>query len=122
MRTGGAYPFRHVSLVPDLGIWEPGEPRGKKAKDDEIAAWCDANDYVIVTCDTDFRSAEMREKLLSQTTVEVIWFKKLPEGVLEQTEQIVKHYRKWLDALGVKKPAYRQWMQPPNGNPKKMQR
>lgn len=116
------YPFRAVQKVLELGVWEPGETLGKKAKDEEIVPWCNKNGHVIVTCDDDFRSREMREGLLNQTSVEVIWFQRQPKGTRQQFEQITKHYPVWDELLGKIKPAYRQWLQPPYGRLKKMSR
>lgn len=116
------YPFEHVSLVRELGIWDPGAERGRKARDEEIVPWCQRHNFIVVTCDDDFRSSEMRQELLEKSQVEVIWFRKQPSGPQQQLEQIVKHYPNWKEQLGREARAYRQWMQPPRGQLKKMMR
>lgn len=116
------YPFRSVQRVQELGIWESGALLGRKAKDEDIVPWCQTNDFVVVTCDDDFRSREMRQRLLTQNDVEVIWFSKQPRGVQEQTEWIVRHFPTWVETLQSEDRAYRQWMQRPNGRLKKMAR
>lgn len=55
------YAVQQVQRIPDLG-----EPHPKiaglrhKATDAEIADWCGEQGWVIVTCDQDFRSRELR--------------------------------------------------------------
>lgn len=122
MRDSAAYPFEHVQCVRELGTWDPGAKFGRRAKDEEIVPWCHKYGYVIVTCDTDFRSAEMRRSLLHESKVEVIWFKQEPADTREQMELIVKHYPTWLERLQDEEAAYRQWMQTPNGRLTKMPR
>lgn len=122
MHRSADYPFEHVQLVRELGIWEPGASFGKKAKDEEIVPWCHKHGFVIVTCDADFRSAEMRQSLLEHHKVEVIWFREQPSTKREQMEKIVKHYPTWVELLQGETAAYRQWMQPPHGRLTKMAR
>lgn len=117
-----SYPFQHVQLVRELGIWDHGAALGRKARDEEIVPWANKHGFIVVTCDDDYRGAEFRRTLLVESRVEVIWFRKQPVGLQAQAEQIVRHYPKWVEILASEAPSYRQWMQPPYGNLKRMQR
>jgi predicted nuclease of predicted toxin-antitoxin system len=100
--------------VRSLGIWDPGAKVGRKAEDKEIAEWCAQHRHILVTCDTDFRSKEIREGILKENSIDVIWFLKQPKDFQEQARMIPHHYPAWVEKLRSSPPGY-QWEQPRRG-------
>lgn len=49
-------------------------PGQSDAADVEVARWCAANRYVIVSCDSDFRGRSARTRALTSLGVEAIVF------------------------------------------------
>jgi len=76
---------RHVSKVPGLMGPSSGQSR---ARDEEIAEWCGINDYVLITCDSDFRGRLVRSGALETANAEVIVFTHELAGLHNQLAEL----------------------------------
>ena len=106
------YAIQQVQLVADLGIPVPGHPYLRhKATDREIAEWCAATGYTVVTCDSDFAAKELRLGVFVEHGVKVILCSPPPESAKEQVELVARHYDKWVDAVAGAGPKHKLWTQ-----------
>lgn len=107
-------PFLHVSEVPGFGTEVAGRA---PAEDEDIAKWCAATGYILVTVDDDFRGRTARTKLLAQVGAEVIVLQWQPAGLEEQHRVVTNLLSKWRDALPRVPEGGRVWLQPRRGLP-----
>ena len=91
------YAVQQVQRIAELG--EP-HPRVQglrhRASDAEIADWCAAHGWTLVTSDQDFRSRELRVRAYLGRGVDVILCTRQPSGLREQLELIVVNYPRWV--------------------------
>jgi len=106
------YEVQQVQRVPDLGRPHPKVPGLRVgASDEEIAEWCAAEGWAVVTCDQDFRSRELRVSAYNRRGVNVVLCTRQPTGLHEQLELVVINYPKWADAIATAKRHPQLWLQ-----------
>ena len=86
--------------------------------DEEVAPWCAAQELVLVTIDTGFRTTWVKSGLLRDHGVEVIVFDKDLKGAREQSIRITKHLPNWLSDLASYGYGFRVWSQTSNAHPR----
>ena len=106
------YEVQQVQRVPELGRPTPrvaGLRHG--ASDEEIAEWCAREGLVVVTCDEDFRSRELRVGAYNRRGVDVVLCTRQPTGLREQLELVVLWYPKWTKAVATAQRHPQLWLQ-----------
>lgn len=98
----------HVSVVDALSRTHGGH---SNADDYDIAAWCEKNSYVSVTCDSDFRSRRQRAQSIQQAGVEVVVFTHELAGVSNHISTLAKRVPLWEQKLSGVAYAPRVWLQ-----------
>ena len=91
------YEAKQVQRIVDLGQPHPkvtGLHHG--ALDEAIADWCSQHGRVVVTCDSDFRSRDLRVRAYHGRGVSVIYCTRQPAGLREQLEVVVFNYARWI--------------------------
>lgn len=81
------------------------------AQDAEIAKWCAVAEYVLITCDQDFRGRWVRSGLLREHNVEVVVFTEELSGLREQHARVTRHLPYWEQELSKQPFAFRVWEQ-----------
>lgn len=106
------YDVQQVQRVPELGVPHPRLTGLRhRASDIDIADWCARERRVIVTCDEDFRSRELRMRAYNDRGVDVILCTRQPAGLREQLEIVVFNYAKWAQAVKTSPRRPRLWLQ-----------
>ena len=77
----------HVSEVEALSRTHGGH---SNAHDYDIALWCAENGYVLVTCDSDFRSRRQRTQSIQEAGVEVVVFTYELAGLNNHVSTVVR--------------------------------
>jgi predicted nuclease of predicted toxin-antitoxin system len=115
-RLGERLPMFGYDVQQVQRVTELGRPHAKiaalhqGASDAEIAEWCATNGWVVVTCDEDFRSRELRASSYLGRRVDVVLCTRQPASLREQLELLVFNYAKWVEA--VESPRHpRLWLQ-----------
>ncbi len=98
----------HVSAVDALSRTRSGH---SNADDYDIAAWCAENEYVLVTCDSDFRSRQQRAQSIQAVGVEVVVFAYQLSGLRNHTSTISSRVPQWERQLNGLVYAPRVWLQ-----------
>ncbi len=98
----------HVSEVDALSRTHGGH---SDAHDYDIAAWCAENDYVLVTCDSDFRTRQQRAQAIQEAGVEVVVFTYELAGLSNHVSTIARRVPLWEQRLGQLPYAPRVWLQ-----------
>ena len=106
--------FLHVSQIPGFGSATKGR---SPDEDEDIAKWCAATGWILVTVDDDFKGRSARTKLLTDLGAEVIVLEWQPTGRTEQHRTITNLYPKWTEALTREPPGQRVWLQKRRGAP-----
>lgn len=108
-------PFLHVSQIPGFGSETVGR---SPAEDENIAKWCAATGYVLVTVDRDLRGRNARTELLANVGAETIVLGWQPSGLEEQHLAITNLLPKWREVLVDQAPGGRVWLQRRRGLPR----
>ena len=98
----------HVSQVEALSRTDSGH---SNAHDYDIAVWRAENDYVLVTCDDDFRSRGQRTQSIQQTGVEVVVLTFELAGLSSHVSTIERRVPLWVQQLSPRPYAPRVWLQ-----------
>lgn len=107
-------PFLHVSNIPGFGSDTVGHA---PAEDEQIAKWCAATGYILITVDDDFRGRNTRTELLANVGAEVIVLGWQPSGLEEQHQVVTSRLPKWRSALTAHSAGGRVWLQQRRGLP-----
>lgn len=102
----------HVSEVDALSRTHGGH---SNADDYDIAVWCAKNSYVLVTCDSDFRSRRQRAQSIQQAGVEVVVFTYELAGVSNHISTVARRVPLWEQKLRGIAYAPRVWLQHRHG-------
>ena len=98
----------HVSEVDALSRTHGGH---SNADDYDIAVWCADNGYVLVTCDSDFRSRRQRAQSIQQAGVEVVVFTYELAGLSNHISTVARRVPLWEQKLSGVAYAPRVWLQ-----------
>ena len=105
-------PFLHVSQLPGFGSDVAGR---SPAADEEIAKWCSASGWILVTVDDDFKGRTTRTRLLTTLGAEVVVLDWQPLGLQEQHREITRLYHRWVQDLSSEAAGQRVWLQKRTG-------
>ncbi len=98
----------HVSEVDALSRTHGGH---SDAHDYDIAVWCAENGYVLVTCDSDFRTRRQRAQAIQEAGVEVVVFSYELAGLSNHVSTVARRVPPWEQRLGQLPYAPRVWLQ-----------